>query len=50
MLVRQLGVHGYLAQKGNLEINHMEENTQPVEPVVEAATETPVEAEKDITA
>jgi hypothetical protein len=50
MLVRQLGVHGYLANKGNMEINHMEENTQPVEPVVEPVVETPVEAEKDITA
>ena len=50
MLVRQLGVHGYLANKGNLEINQMEENTQPVEPVVEPVAETPVEAEKDITA
>jgi hypothetical protein len=50
MLVRELGVHEYLANKKNLESNQMEENTQPAAAEEQSVVETPVETEKDITA
>jgi hypothetical protein len=50
MLVRELGVHEYLANKKNLESNQMEEKTQPAAAEEQPVMETPVETEKDITA
>src|SRR5512138_2674532 len=49
MLVRELGVHDYLANKKNLESNHMEENNTPAAAEEQPVVETRVETAKDIT-